>query len=70
MGCAKHYADRRRHDLIKTPGTKECLSDPVFYADVVERIAALHRVGEPMDVAGAVVFMASPPPPHEFPFRR
>jgi NAD(P)-dependent dehydrogenase (short-subunit alcohol dehydrogenase family) len=26
----------------------------------VERIAALHRIGEPMDVAGAVVFLASP----------
>ncbi len=37
-----------------------CLSDPAFHADVVERIAALHRIGEPMDVAGAVVFLASP----------
>jgi NAD(P)-dependent dehydrogenase (short-subunit alcohol dehydrogenase family) len=46
--------------FIKTPGTSECLSDPVFNADVVERIAALHRIGEPMDVAGAVVFLASP----------
>jgi NAD(P)-dependent dehydrogenase (short-subunit alcohol dehydrogenase family) len=46
--------------FIKTPGTRECLSDPVFSADVVERIAALHRIGEPMDVAGAVVFLASP----------
>jgi NAD(P)-dependent dehydrogenase (short-subunit alcohol dehydrogenase family) len=46
--------------FIKTPGTSECLSDPAFRADVVERIAALHRVGEPMDVAGAVVFLASP----------
>jgi NAD(P)-dependent dehydrogenase (short-subunit alcohol dehydrogenase family) len=27
---------------------------------VVERIAALHRIGEPMDVAGAVIFLASP----------
>jgi NAD(P)-dependent dehydrogenase (short-subunit alcohol dehydrogenase family) len=26
----------------------------------VERIAALQRIGEPMDVAGAVVFLASP----------
>jgi NAD(P)-dependent dehydrogenase (short-subunit alcohol dehydrogenase family) len=26
----------------------------------VERIAGLHRVGEPVDVAGAVVFLASP----------
>ncbi len=46
--------------FIKTPGTAECLSDHAFRADVVERIAALHRIGEPMDVAGAVVFLASP----------
>ena len=46
--------------FIKTPGTAECLSDPAFRADVVERIAALHRIGEPMDVTGAVVFLASP----------
>jgi NAD(P)-dependent dehydrogenase (short-subunit alcohol dehydrogenase family) len=26
----------------------------------LERIAALHRIGEPMDVAGAVIFLASP----------
>jgi NAD(P)-dependent dehydrogenase (short-subunit alcohol dehydrogenase family) len=26
----------------------------------MERIAGLHRIGEPMDVAGAVVFLASP----------
>ena len=46
--------------FIKTPGTSECLSDPVFKAEVVERIAALHRIGDPMEVAGAVVFLASP----------
>ncbi len=46
--------------FIKTPGTAECLADPAFRADVVDRIAALHRIGEPMDVAGAVVFLASP----------
>ncbi len=46
--------------FIRTDGTAEALSDPVFEADVVERIAALHRIGEPMDVAGAVVFLASP----------
>ena len=28
--------------------------------DTLERIAALHRIGEPMEVAGAVVFLASP----------
>ncbi len=46
--------------FIETPGTDECLSDPAFRADVVDRIAALHRIGKPMDVAGAVVFLASP----------
>jgi len=46
--------------FINTPGTEEALADPAFRADVMERIAALHRVGEPMDVAGAVVFLASP----------
>lgn len=46
--------------FIRTPGTEAVLSDPAFHADTVERIAALHRVGEPMEVAGAVVFLASP----------
>lgn len=46
--------------FIFTPGTEEYLADPAARADVVERIAALHRIGEPMDVAGAVVFLASP----------
>lgn len=46
--------------FIDTPGTSEALADPGFRADVLERIAGLHRVGEPMDVAGAVVFLASP----------
>jgi NAD(P)-dependent dehydrogenase (short-subunit alcohol dehydrogenase family) len=46
--------------FIETPGTEECLADPVFHADVVERIAGLHRIGKPMDVAGAVIFLASP----------
>jgi len=46
--------------FIHTPGTEEALADPVFRADVVERIAALHRIGEPVDVTGAVVFLASP----------
>jgi NAD(P)-dependent dehydrogenase (short-subunit alcohol dehydrogenase family) len=46
--------------FIRTPGTEGDLADAEFHRDVVERIAALHRVGEPMDVAGAVVFLASP----------
>jgi len=46
--------------FIRTPGTAEALADPDFAADVLERIAGLHRVGEPVDVAGAVVYLASP----------
>lgn len=46
--------------FIATPGTEEALSDPAFRAETIERIAALHRIGEPMEVAGAVVFLASP----------
>ena len=46
--------------FIRTPGTETALSDPAFHADTLERIAALHRIGEPMEVAGAVVFLASP----------
>jgi NAD(P)-dependent dehydrogenase (short-subunit alcohol dehydrogenase family) len=46
--------------FIATPGTEPALADPKFRADVTERIAGLHRIGEPMDVAGAVVFLASP----------
>jgi NAD(P)-dependent dehydrogenase (short-subunit alcohol dehydrogenase family) len=46
--------------FIETPGTEQALSDPEFRADVIERIAALHRIGQPCDVTGAVVFLASP----------
>jgi len=45
--------------FIRTPGTEGALASPGFRSDVLERIAALHRIGEPMDVAGAVVFLAS-----------
>jgi NAD(P)-dependent dehydrogenase (short-subunit alcohol dehydrogenase family) len=46
--------------FIRTPGTEGALADPAFEAETKERIAGLHRIGEPMDVAGAVVFLASP----------
>src|SRR3989449_3389860 len=46
--------------FIRTPGTEPDLADPAFEADVKERIAGVHRSVEPMDVAGAVVFLASP----------
>lgn len=46
--------------FIRTPGTESVLEDPLAKSKVIESIAALHRIGEPMDVAGAVVFLASP----------
>ncbi len=46
--------------FIRTPGTESVLEDPALKSKVIESIAALHRIGEPMDVAGAVVFLASP----------
>ena len=45
--------------FIWTPGTESYLANPEQCADVEERIAALHRIGDPMEVAGAVVFLAS-----------
>jgi NAD(P)-dependent dehydrogenase (short-subunit alcohol dehydrogenase family) len=45
--------------FIRTPGTEECLSNEAFRADVLSRIA-LGRIGEPMEVAAAVVYLASP----------
>ena len=46
--------------FIRTPGTEEALADPKFRDEVIHNIAALHRIGEPSDVTGAVVFLASP----------
>jgi NAD(P)-dependent dehydrogenase (short-subunit alcohol dehydrogenase family) len=46
--------------FIETDGTSEALSDAAFRADTVERIAALHRIGVPAEVSGAVAFLASP----------
>jgi NAD(P)-dependent dehydrogenase (short-subunit alcohol dehydrogenase family) len=46
--------------FIETDGTAAALSDPAFRSDTVERIAALHRIGVPTEVSGAVVFLASP----------
>jgi NAD(P)-dependent dehydrogenase (short-subunit alcohol dehydrogenase family) len=46
--------------FIRTPGTASALADPAFEAEILERIAGVHRIGEPVDVAGAVVFLASP----------
>lgn len=46
--------------FIRTDGTSQAFADQAFYADTLERIAALHRVGTPEEVAAAVVFLASP----------
>ncbi len=45
--------------FIATPGTRKWLDDPAFRASVRQRIP-LGRIGDPMDVAGPVVFLASP----------
>ncbi len=45
--------------FIATPGTKKWLDDEAFRASVRQRIP-LGRIGDPMEVAGPVVFLASP----------
>ena len=45
--------------FFETDGTADMLSRPAFRAEVIERIAALHRIGQPREVADAVVFLAS-----------
>ena len=46
--------------FIATDGTAGMLGDPAFKSDVIERIAALHRIGTPKEVSGAVAFLVSP----------
>ena len=46
--------------FIRTDGTAAMLADDAFREDTVRRIAALHRIGVPSEVADAVVFLASP----------
>jgi NAD(P)-dependent dehydrogenase (short-subunit alcohol dehydrogenase family) len=45
--------------FIQTPGTRKWLGDGKFLESVIRRIP-LGRVGNPEDVAGPVVFLASP----------
>jgi NAD(P)-dependent dehydrogenase (short-subunit alcohol dehydrogenase family) len=45
--------------FVRTPGTAERLDDPAFHAEVIERIP-VGRVGTTTDVAGAVIYLASP----------
>jgi len=44
---------------INTPGTEEALADKTFRSDVLSHIP-LGRIGNPSDVTGAVIFLASP----------
>ena len=44
--------------FIETPGTEPWLNDSEFRQSVIDRIP-LGRIGKPMEVAGAVVFLAS-----------
>ena len=44
--------------FIRTPGTRKWLDDDDFRNSVVSRIP-LGRIGEPSDVAGVVLFLAS-----------
>jgi NAD(P)-dependent dehydrogenase (short-subunit alcohol dehydrogenase family) len=59
-GCHGITVNSVAPTFVRTPGTEPVLSDPQFRAEVEERIAALHRIGEPDEVAGAVVFLCSP----------
>ncbi len=45
--------------FIYTPGTAERLDDPTYLAGVLERLP-IGRVGTTTDVAGAVIYLASP----------
>ena len=45
--------------FIRTPGTAKWLENASFRDDLLGRIP-LGRVGDPVDVAGAVIFLASP----------
>lgn len=45
--------------FIRTPGTAERLDEPEFLADVLARLPVGH-VGDTMDVAAAVIYLASP----------
>lgn len=44
--------------FIQTPGTEPWLNDPEFRKSVLDRIP-LGRIGKPVEVAGAIVFLAS-----------
>jgi NAD(P)-dependent dehydrogenase (short-subunit alcohol dehydrogenase family) len=45
--------------FIHTRSLEKHTADAANEADIIERIAALHRIGEPVEVAGAVLFLVS-----------
>jgi NAD(P)-dependent dehydrogenase (short-subunit alcohol dehydrogenase family) len=45
--------------FIETPGTRKWLENKAFRASVQKRIP-LGRIGKPLEVAGPVLFLASP----------
>ena len=60
VGPTRHHRQCRCAHVHPDAGHEPALSDPGFKAEVLERIAGVHRIGEPVDVAGAVVYLASP----------
>jgi NAD(P)-dependent dehydrogenase (short-subunit alcohol dehydrogenase family) len=60
VGHVRRERELRGADVHPDVRHGEGALGPPFEADVIERIAALHRIGEPVEVAGAVVFLASP----------
>jgi NAD(P)-dependent dehydrogenase (short-subunit alcohol dehydrogenase family) len=59
MGAPQHHRERGGPNVHPDPGTAECLANDAFRTDVLSRIP-LGRIGEPMEVAAAVVYLASP----------
>jgi NAD(P)-dependent dehydrogenase (short-subunit alcohol dehydrogenase family) len=49
--------------FIETPGTEAALGDPAFRADVIERIAALHRIASASRTTSPGLSSSSPLPP-------
>ena len=49
-GLRKYIRTRRATSI--PDGMESALSDAAFHADTLERIAALHRIGEPMKWQG------------------
>ncbi len=59
MGAYRINVNAVGPTFIDTPLTRPMFEDPAFRAEVLSRIP-LGRIGQPEDVAGAVVFLASP----------